>query len=142
MKLLFFLLSICSFICSCQNDSKPSTEEVNVLSPPPTQVAQKWIEAFYKNDLEIASALGTDLTKSMIDSVKKELQVNVPPIPFEISEMECKVNKDSAFCTFKYQDEEDISYEYVRLVKRNNQWLVDDPWDNSSEPEIEMNQNE
>ena len=139
MKPLTFLLLIIVTFCTCQNSGAPTPKQKILLPNTPTEVAQQWVEAFYKDDFSKAAILGTDLTRMMIDSVKKEMQANVPFIPFKISGMACEQKGDSAICTYIYQEEEDTFDEYVSLVKQNGQWLVNESWDNSSELELDFN---
>jgi hypothetical protein len=135
--LVILLLAVCFYACK-NADNHNSTAQQNSLPETPVEVAQEWVEAFYKDDFSKAILLGTDITRMMIDSVKKEMQNNVPFIPFTISEMACELYGDSALCTYVYQEEEDRFDEYVNLIKVNGQWLVNESWNNSSELESEF----
>ena len=126
------------FLCiACKNeasDKTPSTPST------PEDIAQQWVEAFYKDDFETAIRLGTKETKMLIDSVKKELEPNVQPIAFKIHDMKCGIKGDSAFCTYFYQ-EEGIDYnESVRLLRVDSQWLVDESWETTESEDAEMEQ--
>ncbi|MFT5164810.1 MAG: hypothetical protein ACI8P3_000033 [Saprospiraceae bacterium] len=137
MKVFFFLFLLLVSFSACRNTSNPPEQQIP-LSNTPIEVAQEWVEAFYKDDFSKAVMLGTDITRMMIDSVKKEMQTNAPFIPFTISEMACELSGDSAMCTYIYQEEEDRFDEHVNLINVKGQWLVNESWNNSSEFEEEL----
>lgn len=128
MKPLWSLLFLLPLIFSCQNDSAPKQV---TLPNTPALVAQQWVEAFYNDDFPKALALSTDITRMMIDSVKKELEPDANTIAFTISNVSCTNKGDSATCTYVYQEEQDRFEEYIDLIKQKGQWLVNESWDNS-----------
>lgn len=134
MKLLFLSFLFMVSFSTCKNTSTPEEQAKPMTLPEtPIAVAQEWVEAFYKDEFPKAALLSTELTRVMIDSVIKEMQANVPYIPFTVTDMACEVKGDSAICTFVYNEEEDQYEEYVNLIKINGQWLVNESWDSSSE---------
>ncbi len=132
MRVLIITFSFIVFLSACQNN--PTPEEPS-LPNIPKEVAQEWVEAFYSDDFSKAVVLGTETTRMMIDSVKKEMQVNAISIPFKISEMNCEIVLDSALCTYVYLEEGERYDEYVTLLKLNGQWLVNESWENTEEIE-------
>lgn len=135
----YFILPL-SLVFICLACKKEVPEKAPAMPNTPETVGQQWVEAFYKDDFEIAAKLGTEATKMMIDSVKKELEPNAQSIAFKIHDMKCGVNGDSAFCTYFYQ-EEGVDYnETVRLLKVSDQWLVNEPWQGSGTEDAEMEQ--
>ncbi len=132
---LSFLIIILLFISNCNNESR---HKQNAHPSTPAQVAQEWIEAFYSDNFEKAMALGTDITRMMIDSVKKEMQPNAPVIAFKISNMSCQVKEDSARCTYIYQEEADQFQEYIDLIKQDGRWFVNESWESATDAELEF----
>lgn len=137
MKTHYLLLLFTIIMLSaCQDTPPPAKQEV--LPNTPSEVAQVWIEAFYNDDFPKAVKLGTDLTRMMIDSVKKEMEPNAALIAFKISDMSCQTHKDSAFCAYVYKEEQEEYQEYVSLLNVKGQWLVNESWDASSTVEQEF----
>ena len=114
MKKFGFILLITSYLLSC---GKRLTVE---------ETAQQWVQFYYNSEFEKAKFLSTQVTKNMIDSIALELLEEEEVIAFEIVQMSCTVNGDSAICSFIYKDHIGEVEEKIHLLQKNNKWLVDE----------------
>lgn len=139
LKIYSFSLGILLCLSSCQESTPKQQSSAPVTLPnTPEEVAQQWIEAFYSDDFDKAVLLGTDITRMMIDSVKKEMEPNAALIAFKISNMSCQIQQDSAFCTCTYEEDMEQSEEFMSLLNVKGQWLVNESWDPVSTVEQEF----
>lgn len=132
MRLYLCLILFGVLVFSCQQDStkkEVKTLGENILPNKPNEVAKQWVEAFYNDNFSKAVKLGTENTRMMIDSVKKEIVANAVNVQFKIYNMNCETVGDSSFCTYIYREVAEDFDEYVSLLKVNGQWLVDESWE-------------
>ncbi len=105
---------------------------------PVEDVARQWVEAYYNSEFKTAKSLSTNLTKIMIDTVALQLLDEEDIIPFQINDILCSVNGDSAVCTYTYKDDLDEYEESVHLIAQNGFWLVNEPLTDDSDIEKEI----
>lgn len=93
----------------------------------PSDVASKWLNAFYHADYDAAMPLSTEVTKSQLeqfsqlsgyvnDSMKKDLK------KLTITIKDVKEKKDTAIATYVVSDTK--KDQELVLVKQNGKWLV------------------
>lgn len=130
MKKMLFPLAMITLI-ACQQ--QPEKKAIPLPNTPET-VAQQWIEAFYKDSFALALQLSTAGTQEMIETLRKELIPDTENIVFEITNMHCEVQGDSATCDYIYREELERFEEFISLVREKNQWLVDERLSDELEP--------
>jgi hypothetical protein len=115
MKKTGFILLIITFSMGCRKSL--SVEET----------AQQWVESYYNSEFEKAKLLSTEITKNMIDTVAIELIDEGEIIAFKINQMNCSIKGDSAVCSYLYKDEFENFEEKIHLIRKEHNWLVDEP---------------
>ena len=128
MKKTGFILLVISFLMGCRKSL--SVEES----------AQQWVESYYNSEFEKAKLLSTEITKNMIDTVAIELIDEGEIIAFKITQMNCSVKGDSAVCSYLYKDEFEDFEEKIHLIRKENNWLVDEPLADEALTDDEMKQ--
>jgi ATP phosphoribosyltransferase regulatory subunit HisZ len=119
IKLLIVTLSVVAF--SCAGDS-------------PETVAKQFMEHFKNQDYEKAKELGTENTKKMIDFIAGMQSLSAGTEDSTANEMEGAVMKDfkceevatdTVSCTYKIEQDGEVSESTIDLVKQDGKWLVD-----------------
>ncbi len=128
MNIRWFCLFLLVWSCQAEKKTPPPP-----LPNTPQEVAQVWVEAFYRDSFARALSLSTTDTKEMIETLRKDLIPDVENIAFTISNMRCEVRGDSATCDYLYSEATERSEEFVSLLRVEGQWLVDERLQEDSE---------
>lgn len=109
-KLSFILFLVAVFFVTCKTEEELATKK-----------AKEFLEYINAKKYSNAKEIATPESEAMIDFMKSMASLGSGEKPKAIKNLNCRINRDTAHCTYIQGDEE----KSLDLVKLNHKWLVD-----------------
>lgn len=109
-KLSFIFFIVAVFFVTCKTEEEMATKK-----------AKEFLECLNAKKYDKAKEIATPESEAMIDFMKSMASLGSNEKPKAIKNLNCRIDRDTAHCTYTQGDEE----KSLILVKLDHKWLVD-----------------